>query len=177
MKRIILTEEQKIKYEQRVNAKQQTITKKRSRCPKCSRKFTIAHAEKVGHPGYCSRRCLTGIPQPKRIKTNKKRERQSNRQKNKASYGFYKTREWKELRFSILRKYGFSCMACGRKPPGIILNVDHIKPRSKYPELEMDINNLQVLCATCNVGKLHHFEDDLRPKEDFLTDAAQVGLD
>lgn len=55
------------------------------------------------------------------------------------------------------------CLACGRKPPTVVLHVDHIKPRSKYPELELEISNLQVLCEDCNLGKLHYFDDDLRP--------------
>ncbi len=56
-------------------------------------------------------------------------------------------------------------MACGRKPPIVIINVDHIKPRHTFPELELDPDNLQVLCADCNLGKGCKYKDDLRPKE------------
>jgi 5-methylcytosine-specific restriction endonuclease McrA len=31
--------------------------------------------------------------------------------------------------------------------------MDHIKPRSKYPHLALDINNLQPACADYNTGK------------------------
>ena len=36
---------------------------------------------------------------------------------------------------------------------GVVLHVDHIKPRSKFPELELSLDNTQVLCADCNLGK------------------------
>jgi 5-methylcytosine-specific restriction endonuclease McrA len=42
------------------------------------------------------------------------------------------------------------------------MNVDHIKPRHKYPHLAMDESNLQVLCATCNAGKGGRDETDWR---------------
>ena len=56
---------------------------------------------------------------------------------------FFKSRAWRELRFRVLKKYGFSCMACGRsrQKHKVVLHVDHIKPRSRYPELEMEEDN------------------------------------
>jgi 5-methylcytosine-specific restriction endonuclease McrA len=73
---------------------------------------------------------------------------------------FYRTREWAELRYKILVKYGRVCQCCGADK--VVLHVDHIKPRSKYPQLELDINNLQVLCETCNVGKSNKDVTDWR---------------
>ena len=32
-------------------------------------------------------------------------------------------------------------------------NIDHIKPRKFFPELALDILNLQLLCAKCNKRK------------------------
>lgn len=67
---------------------------------------------------------------------------------------FYQTREWRSVRFDVLRKSNGKCKLCGRSPDnGIILHVDHIKPRSKFPALELDPKNLQVLCEDCNIGK------------------------
>lgn len=66
---------------------------------------------------------------------------------------FYKTRAWRELRYRVLDKHGKKCQACGRNDPKEKYHVDHIKPRSKYPELELDFNNLQILCEDCNRGK------------------------
>jgi 5-methylcytosine-specific restriction endonuclease McrA len=52
---------------------------------------------------------------------------------------------------------------CGTAPtPGKPLHVDHIKPRSKYPELEYEISNLQILCDDCNLGKGNRDEIDWR---------------
>ena len=67
---------------------------------------------------------------------------------------FLRSREWLELRYKALLRCGKQCMCCGARPmPSNPLQVDHIKPRSKFPELAMDINNLQVLCMQCNFGK------------------------
>jgi len=75
---------------------------------------------------------------------------------------FYYSREWLEIRYAVLAKYGYNCMVCGirAKPP----HVDHIKPRSKYPALELTFDNLQVLCHDCNIGKSNLDETDWRPK-------------
>jgi len=75
---------------------------------------------------------------------------------------FYKTEVWRKLRFEALMKYGRRCVCCGASPPQVILHVDHIKPRYYYPDLELDINNLQILCESCNVGKGARYEDDFR---------------
>lgn len=82
---------------------------------------------------------------------------------------FFDRQEWKELRYAVLRKYGFQCMGCSRgRIDGVVLHVDHIKPRSIYPELALVESNLQVLCADCNLGKSNKYEDDLRPKETLI---------
>lgn len=80
------------------------------------------------------------------------------------SKAFFFSKEWKELRYYVLRKYSFTCLACGRKPPSVILHVDHIKPRSRHPHLALKVDNLQVLCSSCNEGKSDRFEDDLRQR-------------
>lgn len=76
---------------------------------------------------------------------------------------FYRTKEWRELRYKALIKYGRKCMCCGATPEtGSVMHVDHIKPRSKYPELKLNLNNLQILCEDCNMGKLNHSSEDFR---------------
>lgn len=80
-----------------------------------------------------------------------------------ASKGFLNTFEWKQLRYKAIKKHGAKCQLCGATPnDGARINVDHIKPRKKYPELALDINNLQVLCGTCNHGKGNWDETDWR---------------
>ena len=67
---------------------------------------------------------------------------------------FFDSREWKELRYKVLAKYGATCQCCGAtRKDGVSIHVDHIKPRSRFPHLEWDENNLQILCEPCNIGK------------------------
>lgn len=67
---------------------------------------------------------------------------------------FYRSSAWRKLRFSVLSESNGACGACGAKASeGARLHVDHIKPRSKYPELSLDPENLQILCEDCNIGK------------------------
>jgi len=78
---------------------------------------------------------------------------------------FLDTYEWRKLRMEALIKYGRKCMCCGATPEtGGVMNVDHIKPRKRYPELALKINNLQILCHDCNHGKGNWNETDWRNK-------------
>lgn len=71
-----------------------------------------------------------------------------------ASDAFLNTYEWRRVRMEAIKKYGARCQCCGAVPGnGIIINVDHIKPRRLYPDLALDITNLQILCNVCNHGK------------------------
>jgi 5-methylcytosine-specific restriction endonuclease McrA len=74
--------------------------------------------------------------------------------KSNMQTNFYRTKAWRELRLSILLASDCSCKICGNtSEKGAILHVDHIKPRSLYPELALDESNLQVLCEDCNIAK------------------------
>jgi hypothetical protein len=74
---------------------------------------------------------------------------------------FYQTKEWRTLRYHVIRKYGNVCMCCGKSPKdGAIIEVDHIMPRSSFPEYALAEHNLQVLCAVCNSGKSNIYMDD-----------------
>lgn len=85
--------------------------------------------------------------------------------KHKAqSSSFYQTWEWKKLRYAALMKHGHRCMCCGwtlasGRPD--VLVVDHIKAVKLRPDLALDIDNLQVLCGDCNMGKSQR-DDDFR---------------
>ena len=74
---------------------------------------------------------------------------------------FYRSEEWQRLRYQTLTKYGHRCQKCGAGKESH-LHVDHIKPRSVYPELALEPDNLQVLCEPCNLGKSNLYEDDYR---------------
>ncbi|MGV2810455.1 HNH endonuclease [Enterobacter cancerogenus] len=60
-----------------------------------------------------------------------------------------------------MKLYGGRCGACGvTAQHGFVMLVDHIKPRSKFPHLALEINNLQVLCEDCNKAKSN--TDDIK---------------
>lgn len=56
------------------------------------------------------------------------------------------------LRALVLMRDGARCRLCGATPKdGVRLHVDHVKPWSKGGETALE--NLQVLCNVCNIGK------------------------
>jgi len=56
-----------------------------------------------------------------------------------------------KLRYEVLRRDGFTCQYCGRKPPEVELEVDHIDPVSAGGPDE--VSNLITSCKDCNRGK------------------------
>lgn len=67
---------------------------------------------------------------------------------------FYTTPDWRALRASVIRRQGRICRRCGMEINSRRdVTVDHIKPRSRYPELALDFSNLRVLCRSCNSSK------------------------
>jgi hypothetical protein len=54
-------------------------------------------------------------------------------------------------RFKLLQKHNFKCMYCGRSPPEVQLELEHIFPKCKGGKDEED--NLGVACRDCNRGK------------------------
>ena len=79
---------------------------------------------------------------------------------------FYASDAWREVRYRALKLHGAKCQCCGAsRVDGKVMHVDHIKPRSKFPKLELDINNLQILCEDCNLGKGARDQTDWRTPE------------
>lgn len=79
------------------------------------------------------------------------------------SKDFYLSAQWLQLRHRVLEKARGCCDLCGAKGSAENpLQVDHIKPRSKHPELELVETNMQVLCRFCNIGKGNRSSSDWR---------------
>lgn len=112
---------------------------------------------------------VTDIPKIKIKGKHRGKNKQNRWKSSKAdSECFYRSKEWRKLRTRVLEKYECKCMMCGRSPKdhGIVIHIDHIKPRSKHPELSLDFDNLQILCEDCNLGKLNRYDTDWRPALD-----------
>jgi hypothetical protein len=76
---------------------------------------------------------------------------------------FYNSAAWKAVRFDVLKANDGRCELCGQgKHSGVTLHVDHILPRSKFPTLELEPTNLQILCEPCNMGKSNRDTTDWR---------------
>lgn len=72
---------------------------------------------------------------------------------------FYNAGKWKQLREQALERDHYECLECKRlgyvtadsvredgKRKEVVLNVDHIRPIEHYPNLSLDLDNLQTLC-------------------------------
>src|SRR4030095_14227112 len=56
-----------------------------------------------------------------------------------------------KLRFEVFKRDSFTCQYCGRSAPDVLLEVDHIEPKSDGGE--DSILNLITACRDCNGGK------------------------
>lgn len=54
-------------------------------------------------------------------------------------------------RFEVFKRDRFTCQYCGRTPPLVVLEIDHIHPVSKGGDC--DEGNLVTACFECNRGK------------------------
>jgi 5-methylcytosine-specific restriction endonuclease McrA len=78
---------------------------------------------------------------------------------------FLDSYEWRRVRMAALKLYGPVCQCCGAsKAQGAVIHVDHIKPRKLFPQLALNVNNLQILCHECNHGKGNWDMTDWRTK-------------
>jgi len=79
---------------------------------------------------------------------------------------FYRSSKWRSVRSLIIEAYGNTCMKC--KHPNLVgheLHCDHILPRSLFPEYELDLDNMQILCLSCNSSKSNRSVTDYRPSD------------
>lgn len=69
---------------------------------------------------------------------------------------FYKTKEWRNLRYQVLLDEGFCCRRCG-----LNANIgDHIIPIKENWDMRLERSNIQAMCKSCHNQKTR--EDELR---------------
>ena len=61
-------------------------------------------------------------------------------------------KSWSYLVKIIRIRDDYTCQICGLRDIEII-EVDHVKPKSKHPKLKYEINNLMCLCPNCHRRK------------------------
>lgn len=147
-----------VKHKELIEKKKTKEAARRQKRLEANREKIKAYKAKFGITEELTQtQCAAILSRKSGRKVTKKTKRKQRKEET-----FYESREWRELRYEALKKYGRQCLCCGGKPPEVQLHVDHIKPRSKYPELELDINNLQIMCKDCNLGKSNKDEIDYR---------------
>lgn len=67
----------------------------------------------------------------------------------------------KRIRFDVFKRDDFTCQYCGRTPPGVVLEVDHINPRAGGGRDCID--NYITACSDCNRGKGKYALTDVPP--------------
>lgn len=124
---------------------------------KCTRREYITHSRAISsiRRWFSLNSGIVLVYQPGHSPTVYKSVYELPIQHSATGVNFYRTQEWRNLRFEVLAESNRRCLLCGSSPEsGIKLHVDHIKPRSLFPELALEKSNLQVLCEDCNLGKM-----------------------
>ncbi|MEC5422383.1 HNH endonuclease [Virgibacillus sp. C22-A2] len=80
---------------------------------------------------------------------------------------FYKSKDWEATRLIVLERDNYECQECKRQGKVYTdkhdpdkhkrLDVDHIKDLEDYPELALELDNLEVLCVKCHNRKHNRF--------------------
>lgn len=149
------------------------ITNLRFSCKLCKHSTLRPGVDNLYCSSYCKQRHVEWVANCMLKKDRSKPERKK-RQRNKrfknarekihplvGTTEFYDSKEWREVRYRVIKKYGRKCMVCFTS--GIEIHVDHIVPISKCPEMALKESNLQVLCKPCNLGKGNRDMIDWRP--------------
>lgn len=77
------------------------------------------------------------------------------KENNRESERIISSRKWGKFRLQIIERDNYHCQRCLHKYGRIEttrLEVHHIRPRSKYPELIFERTNVITLCKTCNIS-------------------------
>ena len=108
--------------------------------------FIRLMAQYIGHRKSASklRREIENPPTARAAEVETERRR-----KRRERAAFERSQEWRELAALVKREQPF-CAQCGSTEN---LHADHIKPKSRFPELRLVRENIQMLCKRCNFRK------------------------
>lgn len=127
------------------------------KCHKCGNEFIIHARNRINTAKFCSILCAKGhnVFDKGNIPWNKGRPHlRGDRHPNwkggidKEHTRIKQTKEYKDWRNSVYKKYEWTCQHCGYRGKNIVAH--HIKLFSKYPELRFDVNNGIVVCRRCH---------------------------
>lgn len=111
-----------------------SVTTVEKECPFCHKSFVGSKGKK-----YCSRKCYG---QSIRGEANPRWD--PNRGKGQLGRRSPADKRWKK---SVLERDNYTCVWCGSESN---IEVDHIKPWSKHPELRFNLDNGRTLCHNCH---------------------------
>lgn len=70
--------------------------------------------------------------------------------------GFYQSRAWRSIRLLALQRDHYLCQECLKKRRfKTATEVHHLLPLEDYPELGLELSNLQSLCWDCHEETKH----------------------
>lgn len=143
--------------------------------PKLSREERAARS-RAGHERKLARdAAFVARAEARMLKHKGEKPAAPKKSSKQRKWTFYKSAPWLALRAKVYEKYSGKCCLCGRshRHDGVKIHADHIKPRSKYPHLELVEDNIQLLCEDCNLGKSNRYSTDWRPSLDPSSPAPQ----
>lgn len=132
----------------------------------CSRRCNALDTKKVWIFTQESRDKISKTNTGRKHKPRSLEDREKYRQANLGSKSHFwkggitkKTQQYRcsakarEFRIKVFERDNYTCTICNDrsgKGHAVILNADHIKPWSFFPELRYDINNGRTLCLDCH---------------------------
>lgn len=124
----------------------------------------VAEARRRAFGKRTGERRAIAVERVKREAAEVREQYAAERKENGGETVLFDSSRWQRLRYQVLAESDGKCTLCGRSPRehGVVLEVDHIKPRSRFPSLTYTRSNLQVLCFDCNRGKRNHDTRDWR---------------
>ena len=78
-------------------------------------------------------------------------KRNENKKPTLKERGFYDKNAWKKARMMALQRDRHLCQGCLRRGRiTVATTVHHVKPTASYPELALELGNMESLCRDCH---------------------------